>query len=109
LTLSTSALSSKYTTTELAFFPSSSNTVFFLNHLIPTVFPRPVFPVSNHRWTFPRSFLRAIPCTTTPCFEVVASGLGGGAGALSVFLGEGLHVSMMYSRKIAHFRIVVDK
>ncbi|KAF8464669.1 hypothetical protein BDZ91DRAFT_251424 [Kalaharituber pfeilii] len=75
LTLSTSVSPSKYNTAELVFFPSSSSTVFFLNYLIPTVFPRSGFPVSNHRRTFPRSFLRAIPWTTTPCFEVVASGL----------------------------------
>ncbi|KAF8460837.1 hypothetical protein BDZ91DRAFT_738357 [Kalaharituber pfeilii] len=101
LTLSTSVLSSKYTTAELVFFPSSSSKVFFLNHLIPTVFPRPEFPVSNQRRTFPRSFLRAIPCTTTPCFEVVASGLGGGAEGLSVYISLLAYRPMGYGKVLS--------
>ncbi|KAF8470790.1 hypothetical protein BDZ91DRAFT_718988 [Kalaharituber pfeilii] len=43
---------------------------------------------SNHLRTFPRSFLRAIPCITMPCLGVAASRMDGQAGDLA-FWGRG--------------------
>ncbi|KAF8461510.1 hypothetical protein BDZ91DRAFT_736930, partial [Kalaharituber pfeilii] len=50
-----SVSSSKYTTTELVFLPSSISSAFRLNHLILTVLPSVLFPDSSHFLTFPKS------------------------------------------------------